>query len=304
MRYFYSASQRAAVSPGGGVKVLYNRLQPPHWFHHSKPSQGRLQNMPRRPSAVVAATPHPLISNQRLQQLYVTLLRTRLLRQRNRLKERAAPLVAREAIVTGTVTHLEGDDALMPVVGDHLAALARGHGLRRVLAPAPLPGVLTAASTVESRFAIATGYALARQGTKHVTLAFSGPGLTSLEALQPSLAYAAKHKLGMIFVIESADDTDLSSAKHTEALGLYGIPVDGNDVVAIYRVAQEAIHRARRRVGPTLIDCKPWPLDSPADPVRRLEHALERRGMPANELKERTLAAFKKELSASGRKTR
>jgi hypothetical protein len=27
-RYFYSASQRAAVSPGGGAKVLYNRLQP------------------------------------------------------------------------------------------------------------------------------------------------------------------------------------------------------------------------------------------------------------------------------------
>jgi hypothetical protein len=263
-----------------------------------------LLNMPRRPSAVVAATPHPLISNQRLQQLYVTLLRTRLLRQRNPLKSRSAPLVARDAIVTGTVTHLEAGDALMPIVGDHLAALARGHGLRRVLASAPLPGVLTAASTVESRFAIATGYALARQGTEHVTVAFSGPGLTSLDTLQPSLAYAAKHKLGIVFVIESPADTDLSSAKHTEPLGLYGIPVDGNDVVAIYRVAQEAIHRARRGVGPTLIDCKPWPLDSPADPVRRLEQALERRGMPTNKLKERTLAAFKKELSASGRKNR
>jgi TPP-dependent pyruvate/acetoin dehydrogenase alpha subunit len=286
------------------VKVLYNRLQPPHWFHDPKPHQGPLLNMPRRPSAAAAATSHPLISNQRLEQLYVTLLRTRLLRQRNRLKESTTPLVAREAIVTGTVTHLEDGDALMPVAGDHLAALARGYGLRRLLTSAPLPGVLTAATTVESCFAIATGYALARRDTKHITLAFSGPGLTSLDTLRPSVAYAAKQKLGIVFVIESAADTELSSAKHTEPLGLYGIPVDGNDVVAIYRVAQEAIHRARRGVGPTLIDCRPWLLDSPADPVRRLEQALERRGIPTNKLKNPTLAAFKKEFSASRRKRR
>ncbi len=57
-----------------------------------------------RPSAAAAA-PAPLISNEQLRKLYVTLLRTRLLGERNRLKT-GAPLVAREAIVTGTVTHL------------------------------------------------------------------------------------------------------------------------------------------------------------------------------------------------------
>lgn len=262
--------------------------------------------MPRRPSAAAAATPHPLISNDRLRQLYVTLLRTRLLRQRNRLASSAAPLVAREAIVTGTVTHLEDGDAVMPIAGDRLTALARGHALRRVLASVPLPGVLSSALTAETRFAIAAGYALARQGTKHIVLAFSGPGITSLGALRPSLAYAAQQKLGIIFVIETAADADLSSARHTDPLGLYGIPVDGNDVVAIYRVAQEAIHRARRGIGPTLIDCKPWPLTSKlgaaADPLRRLEQALERRGLATDKLRERTLAAFKKELSAASRK--
>jgi pyruvate dehydrogenase E1 component alpha subunit len=288
--------------------LLYNRLQPPHGFSHPKlfPKlfQGPLLNMPRRPSAATAATPHPLISNQRLQQLYVTLLRARLLRQRNRLKESAASLVVREALVTGTVTHLEDGDAVMPVSGDRLAALTRGHSLRRVLAAEPLPGVLSSAPTAEARFAIATGYALARQGTEHVALAFSGPGLASLDALRASLAYAAQHKLGIVFVIESAADADLSSARNTEPLGLYGIPVDGNDVVAIYRVAQEAIHRARRGVGPTLMDCKPWPLDGAADPVLRLEQALERRGIPTSKLKQRTLAAFKKELGAASRKRR
>ena len=43
-------------------------------------------------------------------------------------------------------------------------------------------------------------------------------------------------------------NADLKQRAHTDPLGLYGIPVDGNDVVAIYRVAQEAIHRARRGV--------------------------------------------------------
>jgi TPP-dependent pyruvate/acetoin dehydrogenase alpha subunit len=282
--------------------LLYNRLQPPHGFSHPKLFQGPLLNMPRRPSAAIAATPHPLISNQRLQQLYVTLLRARLLRQRNPLKEKAVSLVVREAVVTGTVTHLEDGDAVMPVSGDRLAALARGYDLRRIIAAGALPGVLSSTRTAEGRFAIATGYALARQGTEHVVLAFSGPGIASLDALRASLAYAAQHKLGIVFVIESAADADLSSARNTEPLGIYGIPVDGNDVVAIYRVAQEAIHRARRGVGPTLIDCKPWPLDGAADPVRRLEQALERRGMPTRELKTQTLARFKKELGAAGRK--
>lgn len=260
--------------------------------------------MSRRPSASAAATPHPLISNQRLQQLYVTLLRTRLLRQRNRLKQGSAPLAAREVIVTGTVTHLEDGDAVMPVSGDRLATLAHGHSLRSVLAATPVPGVLASAPTVEARFAIATGFAMARQGTRHITLAFSGPGVASLDTLRSSLAYAAQHKLGIIFVIETAADAELSNARNTQPLGLYGIPVDGNDVIAIYRVTQEAMHRARRGVGPTLIDCKPWPLDGSTDPVQRLEQALERRGLPASKLKTRTLAAFRKELSAASRKPR
>lgn len=252
--------------------------------------------MPKRPSAASAATPHPLISNERLQHLYVTLLRAQLLRARNRLRNGSSPLVAREAIVTGTVTHLEDDDLLMPIAGDQLAVLARGHKLRAIAVNRSLAGVLPESSTAESRFAIATGYAMARQRGKQVVLAFSGPGIQSLDSLRAAMAYAVQQKLGIVFVIETAGDSDLSSAAHTDAIGICGIPVDGNDAVAIYRVAQEAIQRARRGVGPTLIDCKPWPLGPAGDPVRRLEQAMERRGLETRKLKERTLTAFRKEL--------
>jgi TPP-dependent pyruvate/acetoin dehydrogenase alpha subunit len=258
--------------------------------------------MPNRPSAAKAAiAPHPLISNERLQHLYATLLRARLLRRRNPIRG-VSPLVAREAILGGTVTHLEEGDAVMPVPGDRLAALVRGHSVRRIFAGKPLQGILTPASTAEARFDIAAGYAMAHQGTKQIVLAFSGPGISSLEMLRPALAYAAQEKLGIVFVIETAAHAEVSSAKNTEPLGIYGIPVDGNDVVAIYRVAQEAIQRARRGVGPTLIDCKPWPLGGTVDPVRRLEQALERRGILAAKLKERTIAGFRKELGGAIRK--
>jgi pyruvate dehydrogenase E1 component alpha subunit len=46
-----------------------------------------------------------------------------------------------------------------------------------------------------------------------------------------------------------------------ERAGAYGIPgvvVDGNDVEAVYLAAEEAVARARRGQGPTLLECKTW----------------------------------------------
>ena len=53
-------------------------------------------------------------------------------------------------------------------------------------------------------------------------------------------------------------------AKHPDiadralGLGLPGIIVDGQDVTAVYDTANEAIERARRGEGPTLIECKTY----------------------------------------------
>lgn len=238
------------------------------------------------------AAPQPLISDKRLQQLYVTLLAGRALRQQMKVRQRPAWLVAPEAIATGTVTHLEEEDALMAPPGDAMAALARGCSLHRVLSGATLKGMLPANTSAPTRFAMAAGYALSQQNTKQqrqpVTMVLSGPGITSLAELAPALAYAAANRLGVVFVIQTAADADVSGPRHTGRLGLPGIPVDGNDVIALYRVTQEAVTRARRAGGPTLIDCKPWPVEGKADPVRRLEEALERRGIPVAALQKRS----------------
>jgi TPP-dependent pyruvate/acetoin dehydrogenase alpha subunit len=97
-----------------------------------------------------------------------------------------------------------------------------------------------------------------------------------------------------------------------------GITVDGNDVVAVYRVAQEAIARARRGQGPTLIECKTyrWYGHSEIDPAKyRDPEEVERwkakdpiagwrryltgKGLFTAEWKQEIVDGFNKELDAA-----
>ena len=50
--------------------------------------------------------------------------------------------------------------------------------------------------------------------------------------------------------------TDLADRAH--GYGIPGVVVDGMDVVAVYEVAKEAVARARRGEGPTLLECKTY----------------------------------------------
>jgi pyruvate dehydrogenase E1 component alpha subunit len=68
----------------------------------------------------------------------------------------------------------------------------------------------------------------------------------------------------------------LSFPPTTESSLLPSISVDGNDVVAVYRVATEAIAHARKGHGPTLIDCQ---LVNPGDPLQNMKKYLMRKGL-------------------------
>ena len=58
--------------------------------------------------------------------------------------------------------------------------------------------------------------------------------------------------------------------------GFPGVIVDGQDVVAVWRVAQESIHRARNGGGATLIDCR---MEAERDPLAHMEHYLRKRSL-------------------------
>lgn len=102
---------------------------------------------------------------------------------------------------------------------------------------------------------------------------------------------------------------------HATGTLVFGVPVltvDGGDALAVYRVASEAVFRARQRRGPTLIECAWFPVPSSmdvtaqdgrgtADPILNLERSLVAKGILTPALKseiDRTLR-FEPDASAS-----
>jgi TPP-dependent pyruvate/acetoin dehydrogenase alpha subunit len=131
-------------------------------------------------------------------------------------------------------------------------------------------------------------HAIAKQGSRSVTLLFSDGKQTSKASWQKALDLAAAQNLPMVFVSLNHED---DRQRPTEALPVRGkkkgyalpsIRVDGNDVVAVFRVASEAIARARKGHGPTIIEC---PLAYPADPIKNMEKYLIRKGLADEQLR-------------------
>ena len=99
--------------------------------------------------------------------------------------------------------------------------------------------------------------------------------------------YAASTPFKMGFKIDDV-------AERAAAYGFPGVVVDGNDVLAVYEEAGQAIERARRGEGPTLIECKTYRLcgHSRSDPLTYRDKAEEEawrakepNGRLANQLK-------------------
>ena len=88
---------------------------------------------------------------------------------------------------------------------------------------------------------------------------------------------------------------DLS--RQAQKCGLPSIPVDRNDVVAVYRVVHEAVDRARRGGGPTLIESKPWTLDIHSqDPIARMQQYLQWKGLWSSEWNLRVNQEIRREI--------
>ncbi len=128
-------------------------------------------------------------------------------------------------------------------------------------------GVLPGSGLVGSSIPWAVGAALAlkKQGKDSVVVVAFGEGATSRGDFHESLKLASVWNLPVIFVVENnmvAISTPIEKQmKEKEvakkAIG-YGIPgkiVDGTDVLEVYAHAQEAVARARKGDGPTLLEC-------------------------------------------------
>jgi acetoin:2,6-dichlorophenolindophenol oxidoreductase subunit alpha len=130
----------------------------------------------------------------------------------------------------------------------------------------PPKGIMVTTGIVGSSMPIANGLAWGSQmaGDGRVAIAYFGDGASNIGAFHESLNLAAVWKLPVVFVCQNnryAEHTTFekgTSAKRIAdravAYDIPGVRVDGNDPVAMYAAAHEAIARARAGDGPTLIE--------------------------------------------------
>jgi len=160
---------------------------------------------------------------------------------------------------------------------------------------------------------IAYGFKLHRQD--HVVVAFFGEGAANVGDAHEAMNFAAVHKLGVVFLCENnryAYSTPFEKAfaipgvaERAQAYGFPGVDVYGNDLLLVHRVMQEAIGRARRGEGPTLVECQTFRWHGHSehdrasyrteeellewksrDPIPSLERYLEQKGVLTSEVKE------------------
>ena len=171
-----------------------------------------------------------------------------------------------EASVVGALMGLLPEDSLTISHGAALGEVLFGENARpELLDLAPIDAKAKALDAA-AHIALAAGYALDRSvHEKHgLVMAFAGEA-TSLAAAEETLVFAFTHKVPLVVVVQhnlaklKKDDAVRDLSYEVLDAGLPAITVDGSDAMAVYRITQEAMYRARHEGGPTLIECKTYP---------------------------------------------
>ena len=213
-----------------------------------------------------------------------------------------------EAVATGVCATLRRDDYVFGGHRSHGHYLAKRGDLKAMLAElygkrtgcsrgrggsmhlvAPEVGFLGTVPIVAATIPIAVGTALASRLRRNdrVSVAFFGDGAVEEGTFHESMNLAASRRLTVLFVCENnfysshlhllerrAKDNIVQSG---EAHGMPGIQVDGNDVLAVYRVATAAVQRARAGEGPSLLECRTYRWRGHVGPALDLDVGVRRR---------------------------
>jgi TPP-dependent pyruvate/acetoin dehydrogenase alpha subunit len=133
-------------------------------------------------------------------------------------------------------------------------------------------GVVGMGGIVGGQIPVAVGLALALElrGLKQVVMPFFGEGASNEGAFHEAANLAAIWKLPVIFLCENNiyaislrfdEFIPLKSvAIRAKAYGMPGISVDGNNVISVYKAVNRAAERARRGLGPSLVEAKTYRL--------------------------------------------
>jgi TPP-dependent pyruvate/acetoin dehydrogenase alpha subunit len=227
----------------------------------------------------------------------------------------------------GVAIDLLAGDTIAPSPLGFLLNFIQGAPLKSVVRR--MSGRTSGPSHLAAQLKAAGSAALANKTKKNgkVVVAFLGDLPASLDFLEEAFNFAGVHRLPILFVCRNGAASKSASLKKTvqpeelalkaQACGIPCIPVDGNDAVAVYRVATESIAHARRGNGATVIECKTLagqtlaeagsaqrraPLATkrkePGDSLRNMEEYLMRKGLFSKEVKLKA-AGFGTELEAA-----
>ncbi len=197
--------------------------------------------------------------------------------------------IGQEAAEVGVCAALEPDDFVASTHRGHGHAIAKGADLKPMMAElmgrkrgysggcggsmhifSTEIGLIGGNGIVGAQIPIATGAAFSAKyrGTRQVAVAFFSEGAANQGAFHEALNMAALWNLPAVYVCENnlyAATTPASItlsppdvAAKAAAYDMPGFIVDGQDILAVYHIASEAVARARAGNGPTLVECKTY----------------------------------------------
>ena len=204
-----------------------------------------------------------------------------------------------EASIVGSCMALRTDDYMVGTHRSHGHPIGKGAALDRLLAELMgketgvnqgkggsmhlsdfSVGSLGETSIVGSGLPVAAGAALGSklQGLDRVALCFFGDGASNQGTFHESLNLAAIWTLPAVYVCENNGYGELTAVQNTMSVehvseraagyGIPGITVDGQDVLAVHGAVSEAVARARRGEGPSLVETMTYRFDNHAIGMR------------------------------------
>lgn len=258
--------------------------------------------------------PAPELAAEDLRSMYEWMLRVRVFDTRMVSLQRQGrinffvPSTGEEAAQIGTAWALRPEDWVFPAYREQGVALFRGYPLDAMLCQmlgnredylqgrqmpnhfgSPRYRFAVASSPVGTHIPHAVGAAWSARLRREpsVAVTYFGDGATSTGDFHAGMNFAAVQQLPVVFVCKNNGwAISLPRAKQTRverlsdkaaAYGMPGIQVDGNDVLAVYKVAHEAVEWARSGSGPVMVELltqRMGPHSTADDPTRYREPEL------------------------------
>lgn len=253
-----------------------------------------------------------------------------------------APVSGQEASIVGTGFPLVKEDFVCPGYRDmpqlHWHGLpianaflySRGHQAGGKIPEGVnvlLPQIIIGAQIVQAA-GVAMGFK--KRGKANVAMTYTGDGGSSQGDFYEGMNFAGVYKLPVVFVVQN-NQYAISTPRHKQtaaetiaqkaaAAGIHGVQVDGMDILAVYKASFEAVERARRGEGPTLIETITYRFgphsmsgDDPTkyrtkdeqgdwevkDPLVRFRRFLEKKGLWSEEQEAKVVEEAKAEVAAA-----